>query len=117
MLAHQIEQKGQNKYWFVSRARNLHWALLCQGLLNHKDLETIAEHYGTSLTVPVGYTELLTYLATTRVRPMLSLLMQDREYREKVEADNLSFLRTNDAFEKCMKVAYDKWDWVHKKLA
>jgi hypothetical protein len=29
---------------------------------------------------------------------------------------NLSFLRTNDAFEKCMKVAYEKWDWLHKKL-
>jgi hypothetical protein len=47
---------------------------------------------------------------------MLSLLMQDREYREKVEAQNLSFLRSNDAFEKCMKVAHEKWNWVHKKL-
>jgi len=116
MLANQIEQKGQNKYWFISRARNLHWALLCQGLLNHKDLESIADSYGTSLTLPAGYTELLAHLATTRVRPMLSLLMQDREYKDKVEAENLSFLRTNDAFEKCMKVAYDKWNWLHKKL-
>jgi hypothetical protein len=116
MLANQIEQKGQNKYWFISRARNLNWALLCQGLLNHKDLESFAERYGTSLSVPVAYTDLLTQLATTRVRPMLSLLMQDREYKEKVEAGNLSFLRTNDAFEKCMRVAHEKWNWVHKKL-
>jgi hypothetical protein len=116
MLASQIEQKGQNKYWFISRARNLHWALLCQGLLNHKGLESIAENYGTSLTLPAGYTELLSHLATTRVRPMLSLLMQDREYKDKVEAQNLSFLRTNDAFDKCMRVAHDKWSWVHKKL-
>jgi hypothetical protein len=116
MLANQIEQKGQNKYWFISRARNLHWALLCQALLNHRDLESLAESYGTSLTLPAGYTELLSHLATTRVRPVLSLLMQDREYKDKVEAENLSFLRTNDAFEKCMKAGYDKWNWVHKKL-
>jgi hypothetical protein len=116
MLANQIEQKGQSKYWFISRARNLNWALLCQGLLNHKNLESLAENYGTSLSVPVAYTELLSQIATTRVRPMLSLLMQDREYREKVEAQNLSFLRSNDAFEKCMKVAHEKWNWVHKKL-
>lgn len=116
MLASQIEQKGQNKYWFIYRARNLHWALLCQALLNHKELESLADNYGTSLTLPAGYTELLAHIATTRVRPMLSLLMQDREYKEKVDADNLSFLRNNDAFDKCMTIAYQKWNWIHKKL-
>jgi hypothetical protein len=32
-LANEIAQKGQSKYWFISRARYLLWALLCQGLL------------------------------------------------------------------------------------
>ena len=47
-LAREIEQKGQNKYWFISRARYLLWALLCQGLLNDDDLEGASQR-GTAL--------------------------------------------------------------------
>ena len=38
-------------------------------------------------------------------------------YRDKVEVGNLSFLRTDKAFEKCMETAHSRWRWVHKKLA
>jgi hypothetical protein len=116
-LASEIEQKGQNKYWFVSRARYLLWALLCQGLLNNEKIETLSDAHGTSMTVPADYTELLTWLATARVRPLLSDLMHDRDYAQKVEEQNLSFLRTDRAFEKCMENAYKKWRWIHLKLA
>lgn len=115
-LADEIAQKGQNKYWFVSRARYLLWALLCQGLLNHDKLEDFAEEYGTSMSLPFGYTDVLTQLATTRVRLILAELMQDKEYEDKVKNDNLSFLRTDKAFDKCMDIAYRKWSWTHKKL-
>jgi AIPR protein len=115
-LADEIAQKGQNKYWFVTRARYLLWALLCQGLLNHDKLEELAEDYGNSMSLPFGYTEVLTQLATTRVRLLLSELMQDNEYEDKVRNENLSFLRTDKAFEKCMEIAFKKWKWVHKKL-
>jgi len=115
-LANEIAQKGQNKYWFISRARYLLWALLCQGLLNHSKIDDLSESHGTSMTVPADYTELLTILATTRVRPLLADLMQDREYSEKVQEQNLSFLRTDRAFEKSMENAYKKWHWIHKKL-
>ena len=71
---------------------------MCQGLLNAKNLETIVENYGKSLTIPTGYTDLLSQIAHT-VRPMLSLLIQDREYEDKVKEENLSFLRTDNAFE------------------
>ena len=37
-LAREIEQKAINKYWFISRARHLLWALLCQGILNDQRL-------------------------------------------------------------------------------
>ena len=47
----EIEQKGQNKYAFIHRSRNLLWALLCQGLLNHDDLEELAEQHGTTMSV------------------------------------------------------------------
>jgi hypothetical protein len=113
----EIEQKGQNRYWFISRARYLLWALLCQGLLNHDELEKMAELHGRSMAVPLDYKEHLTWLATARVRLLLSELIQDRDYVQKVQEENLSFLRTDRAFEKCMEIAYKKWHWVHKKLA
>lgn len=116
-LANEIEQKGQNKYWFVSRARHLLWALLCQGLLNHDELEKLSEDHGRSLSVPADYSELLGWLATARVRPLLADLMKDRDYAEKVQEENLSFLRTDKAFDKCMENAHKKWRWVQKRLA
>ena len=112
----EIEQKGQNKYWFMSRSRYLLWALLCQGILNHERLESLSEQHGSSMAVAVDYKELMAWLATARVRLLLSELMQDRDYRDKAAEGNLSFLRTDRAFEKCMVLAYKKWHWVQKKL-
>ncbi|SRR6266478_2011183 len=116
-LANEIEQKGQNKYAFIHRSRYLLWALICQGLLNHDDLEDLCEQFGLAMTLPADYTELLSYLATARVRILLAALMQSPEYRDKVAEGNLSFLRTDRAFEECMELAHKKWRWVHKKLA
>jgi hypothetical protein len=112
----EIEQKGQNKYWFLSRARNLLWALIAQGLLNHDDVESLADDYGSDMGLPADYTELLSRIASTRVRPLLSELMQHKDYAAKVAEENLSFLRTDRAFERCIEVAYKRWRWVHKKL-
>ena len=115
-LSNEIELKGQNKYWFVSRSRLLLWSLICQGLLNHENLEELAETHGTNMRLPSDYTETLSWLATARVRLLLSDLMEERDYAEKVAEGNLSFLRTDKAFEKCMENAWKKWKWVHKKL-
>jgi len=112
----EIVQKGQNKYAFVSRARILLWALLCQGVLNHDDLETFAEKHGKEMSVAVEYKEHIAWIATTRVRLLLSELMNDPDYSEKVAEENLSFLRTDRAFDKCMDIAHKKWRWVNKKL-
>jgi len=116
-MAIEIEQKGQNKYAFIHRSRYLLWALICQGLLNHDDLEEVAETFGTSMTMPADYTGILNHLATARARLLLSALMQDADYRDKVADGNLSFLRTDRAFEKCMDIAHKKWRWVHKRLS
>jgi hypothetical protein len=69
------------------------------------------------MTMPADYTEILSHLATARVRLLLSALMEHPEYRDKVAEGNLSFLRTDRAFEKCMELAHKKWHWVHRKLA
>ena len=89
-LANEIEQKGQNKYSFIHRSRYLLWALICQGLLNRDDLEGIADKYGVDMALPTNYTDLLNHLATARVRLILSALMGDAAYRDKVAEGNLS---------------------------
>jgi hypothetical protein len=43
--------------------------------------------------------------------------MGGRDYADKLREENLSFLRTDRAFEKCMENAHKKWRWVHKKHA
>ncbi len=117
LLIKEIIEKGENKYAFVGRARNLLWALLAQGLLNHEDIESIAEKHGRSLSVSNEFVELLGYLATARVRMLLSDLLEDRDYVDKVAEGNLSFLRTDKAFDKAMEQARKKWKWEHLKLA
>jgi hypothetical protein len=116
-LISEIMERGENKYAFVSRARNLLWALLAQGLLNHEDIESIAEKHGRSLAMSNEFVELLGYLATARVRMLLSDLLEDRDYVDKVAEGNLSFLRTDKAFDKAMEQARKKWKWEHLKLA
>ncbi len=116
-LANEIEQRGPNRYAFIHRSRYLLWALVCQGLLNHNDLEDNAENYGTSMSLPAGYTEILGYIATARVRILLKGLMEHSDYQDRVAEGNLSFLRTDRAFDKCLEIAHEKWRWVHKKLA
>lgn len=116
-VATEIEQKGQNKYAFVHRGRYLLWALICQGLLNANDLEDLSEEYGNSMSLPAGFTDLVSQIATTRVRPLLSGLLGLPAYSEKAADGNYSFLRTDASFDKCMEAAHGKWHWVHKKLA
>ena len=115
-MANEIEQKGQNKYAFVHRSRHLLWALTCQALLNSKDLEALADQYGTSMTMPADLTAILINLATTRVRLLLGALMDHADYRVKVAEGKLDFLRSDRSFDICMGIAYDKWGWLHKKL-
>lgn len=116
-VANEIEQKGQNKYSFVHRARYLLWALVCQGLLNHENADKLAETYGSDMTLTNDFQDLITEIATTRVRPLLSGLLELPEYASKVAEANFSFMRTDAAFDKCMEAAGERWGWVHKKLA
>lgn len=115
-LVNEIVDRGRNKYEFVLRARNLVWALLCQGILNDPDLNDHAEAFGQGMTVPADYTAMLSQLATTRVRLMLSELIKDSAYADKVAEGSFGFLRTNTAYKRCMEIAYKRWKWVEKRL-
>ncbi|NLP04491.1 hypothetical protein GX411_00875 [Candidatus Fermentibacteria bacterium] len=116
MIVEAIEQSGQNKYWFVSRARYLVWALVCQAILNHEKLEELAEAHGTTMTLSNEFSGLLSWIATARVKPMLKNLLEAPEYSEKVRDGNLGFLRSDRAFDKCMQFARDTWGWSHRHL-
>ncbi|MBI3682323.1 MAG: AIPR family protein [Acidobacteria bacterium] len=115
-LLQEIEQKGPNKYWFIFRARQLFWALLCQALLNDADIQRHAEQYGSDMSIKAQYTDLLASLASTRCRPILADLLKDKAYVDKVAEQNFGFLRTNAAYKRSMEFAYKRWKWVEKKL-
>jgi hypothetical protein len=115
-LANDIEQRGLHKYAFIRRSRYLLWALVCQGLLNHEDLEDLREDFGKSIAVPADYTDLLSKIATNQVRQLLGALMEHPDYADRVADGKLDFLRSDKAFERCMEMAYKKWKWVIKKL-
>ena len=115
-LLREILEKGPNKYWFIYRARHLLWALLCQGILNDQDLDSHAENFGLKMTIPANYTAYLVQLTTSRCRPLISQLIKDDVYVEKVKDENFNFLRTNQAYKQCMDFAYKRWKWVEKKL-
>lgn len=111
-----IAERGVNKYAYISKARLLLWALLCQALLNDDNLEDLCENYGNSLSVEPGYTELLSNLAARKCRFVISDVVEDAKYAERVSEGNYSFLRTNMAFSQAMAFAYKRYGWVHRKL-
>lgn len=112
----EIEQRGQSKFSFVARARNLLWALLCQAVLNMEDVDAFAERHGHSLVVATEFKERVAALATSRVRLLLAELIQDQEYAAKVQEGSFSFLRSDKTFDRCMQIARERWGWSHKKL-
>jgi hypothetical protein len=115
-LVNAIVEKGANKYAYMQRARNLLWALLCQGILNDAELEKRADQFGQDLSLSAQYTEWLSNLATTKVRFVLSDLVADKAYAEKAAEGNFSFMRTNAAFKRAMDIAHRRWKWVVKRL-
>ena len=116
-LVNDIVERGTNKYAYVQRARNLLWALLCQGILNDDELDEYAEEFGKGLSLEAQFTDWLSGLATNRVRLIFSQLMTDKTYSAKATEGNFSFMRTNAAYKKCMDIAYKRWRWVEKRLS
>jgi AIPR protein len=113
-LMDDILDKGPSKYGYLNRARPLLWALVCQGILNDKELERYAEDYGTDMTMPVDFTEYLSWLATARCRQLFSDLTSSKENVSKIAEGKFSFLRTNASYKQCMALAYRRWQWVQK---
>ncbi|MGH7178015.1 MAG: AIPR family protein [Tepidisphaeraceae bacterium] len=116
-LAREVEAMGQKKYEFVRRGRNMLWALIVQGMLNDKEVNNDAEEWGRSLRLEIEFRNWLLDLATTRCRFILSDLIDDKQYRDKVAEGKFDFLRNATAFKKAMDFAYKRFKWTIRGLA
>jgi hypothetical protein len=115
-LIKEILDRGSQKYFFAHRARNLIWALLYQGMRHDKSYEEEREKFGHLLTIEAGFTQWLQVIASTRVRILLSSLVDDSAYKQKLDEGRYDFLRTKAVFEFCMERAYKRWKWTVKRL-
>jgi hypothetical protein len=111
-----IVDKGVHKYAYISRARNLLWALLCQGILNDERLCDYAERFGQSLIMEADFTDWLGRISSTRVRFLISEAVSKDPYAMMMSEERYDFLRTKAFFDRCMEIAYKKWKWVQKRL-
>jgi hypothetical protein len=100
----------------ISRARNLVWALLIQGLLNDQKLAEYLEEFGNSLAKEVSFREVLKTLASGKILPVLRDILEDKLYQDKIDKEKYNFMRTKEIFKKCMDSAYDKFGWTKKSL-
>ncbi|HEY3319920.1 MAG TPA: AIPR family protein [Planctomycetota bacterium] len=112
----EIIDKGERKYAYMYRARNLLWALLCQGMMNDKLLEGYCDLYGKRLVIEADFTNCLAEISSTRVRPIIAEAIKVEPYDQKVLDESYDFLRTRAFYDRCMEIAYKRWKWVQKRL-
>lgn len=74
--------------------------------MNDENIEHYEEKYGKNMSIAADFTEYLSTLATRHCRFLLAELIKNEKYADKFNEANFSFLRTNHAYEDCMKIAY-----------
>ncbi|MRG95720.1 AIPR family protein [Polyangium spumosum] len=114
-VAREIDGAGKG-YWYVPRAKNLLWALLVQGVLNQAKLTAWLEGFGTTLTVEADFTQELLSLGVSKVRHVIREAVADPKYKEQLDAERLSFLRTKALYARCVEVAEEKYGWTKQGL-
>jgi hypothetical protein len=112
-----LDERAPGKLAYpISRARNLVWALLIQGLLNDSKLQDNLERFGYTLAKEADFRELLKGIASGKVLPILKEVLADDGYQQKIDEEKYSFLRTKEIFRRCMDAAYDKYGWTKRSL-
>ena len=114
-VAREIDEAAKG-YWYVPRAKNLLWALLAQGVLNHKQLPTWLETYGTTISVEADFTQELVSLGVQKVRHVIREAVSEQKYKEQIDGQRLSFLRTKALYTLCMEVAEQRYGWAKQGL-
>jgi hypothetical protein len=101
---------------FVDRAKLLLWALVCQGLLNQKDIPDLVDEFGGDLRMPSEFRERLLRIALKQVKPTLFWLVQQKEFSEAYKEERYDFLRGDKAFNRCMSHALEVYDLRQTRL-
>jgi hypothetical protein len=90
--------------------------LVCQAMLNDKELEDYAERFGQNMVVEVDYTNWISDLAANKVRHLLKDLVEEEPYARKISIERYDFLKTRTVYDRCMEIAYKKWRWIERTL-
>lgn len=115
-VMNEIKNRGEEKYYYVHKTRNLLWALLIQGLLNDKEFDSYVENYGERLIIEGDFTELLKDIGSNRIRFIFSETFSKGKYREYLEEEKYSFLKSKIAYQDCMKTAWKLYKWEKKDI-
>lgn len=110
-VAREIESSARG-YDFVPKGKNLLWALLIQGALNHPRLPDFLESYGGSLKSEAEFTQELVSIGVGKVKHVIREAVSEPKYKEQLDGGRYSFLRTKAVYTQCMDVAGDKYGWT-----
>jgi hypothetical protein len=112
-----LQESGAEGFAFLYRARNLVWALLCQGFLNDsRTRRRWSEQYGGDLTLTQTFRDELAKMTRTRLRPILDELLCLETYRRQIDLEKYGFLGTRVVFTRAMEIAREQFSWEHKSL-
>ncbi len=110
------ERAAQRHQYAVAKARNLIWAILIQGLLNHPKLAELLDEYGSGLRRETAFRDQVKTIATSCVLPVLRELFVRDEYKSRLDEERYDFLGTKDFFQQCKEVAFEKFEWTKKSF-
>ncbi|WCL48598.1 AIPR family protein [Leptospira sp. GIMC2001] len=127
MLVYKVQQRlgkvleliiewAPNKYYYIKRAKHLVWALLIQGILNDKKLDSFCEDFGTRLSVESNFGEIIKDLGIKKIKPLIADLAAEPKNVKSIEDEKFTFLKTKSAFDYCMKAAKNRYGWDKKDL-
>jgi YHS domain-containing protein len=114
-VAREVDDAAKG-YWYVPRAKNLLWALLVQGVFNQPKLPAWIEAFGTALRNETEFTQELVSLGVGKVRLVIREAVSELKYKEQLDEDRLSFLRTKALYSRCMDVAEERYGWTKQSL-
>jgi hypothetical protein len=116
-LVKEVMMKAIKKYAFVSSARSLLWALLCQAILNDSRIDDLTEDFGRFLGLESAYKDWLSDMTMDKCRFILSDLAADEAYESRSADGNFAFMKTNAAYMRAMEIAQTRFAWKKKNFA
>jgi len=106
----EIINKGPEKYYFISKGRNLIWALLIYEILGDDNIESLCERFGTSLNIEADFSEYLKDLASKKIRLIIADAVKDKYYQNLINEEKYNFLRTKIFYQHCKDIANERYN-------